>query len=153
IPGTRINGSREKLFFFFAEDMKYLRTGATTTWTVPTAAFKSGTFGTTTVRDPATLTPFPGNVLPANVINPDMQKLINIYPNANSGTASYIFNKTTPTNVHQEIFKLDYNLGSRDQIGFHYTHDKYRQLENTTNLIEYYRQIPGLNTSIQWTHI
>jgi hypothetical protein len=153
IPGTRFNGSREKLFFFFAEDMKYLRTGATTTWTVPTAAFKSGTFGTTTVRDPATLTPFPGNVLPANVINPDMQKLINIYPNANSGTASYIFNKTTPTNVHQEIFKLDFNIGSKDQIGFHYAHDKYRQLENTTNLIEYYRQIPGLNTSIQWTHI
>jgi hypothetical protein len=153
IPGTRFNSSRQKLFFFFAEDLKFMRTGATTTWTVPTPAQKSGNFGTTTIRDPNTATPFPGNVIPANLINPDMQKLVDIYPNANSGANSFIFNKTTPTDVHQEIFKLDYNAGSNDQLSFHYTHDKYRQLENTTNLIEYYRQIPGLNTSIQWTHI
>jgi hypothetical protein len=151
IPGTRFNGGREKLFFFFAEDQKYLRTATTSTWTVPTAAQKSGNFGTATVRDPDTNTPFPGSVIPVSRINPDMQKLVNIYPASNSGTASFIFNKTVPTNVHQEIFKLDLNIDSKDQISFHYAHDKYRQLQNVTNLIEYYRNIPGLNSSIQWT--
>lgn len=52
IPHTRFNNDREKLFFFYSEDLKYMRTGAPTTWTVPTAAFKSGNFGTTRVNDP-----------------------------------------------------------------------------------------------------
>jgi hypothetical protein len=153
IPGTRFNGDREKLFFFFSEDLKYMRTGATTTWTVPTAAFKSGNFGTTTIKDPQTLVPYPNNVLPASVIDPNMQKLINIYPNANSGTGSFIFNKTTPTDVHQEVLKLDYNHTEKNQFSFHWAHDHYNQLENTTNLIEYFREIPGQNTSLQWNHI
>jgi hypothetical protein len=152
IPGTRFNGDRQKLFFFFADDIKFLRTGATTTWTVPSAAQKSGSFGNSNIKDPVTGTPFPGNVLPPSLINPDMQKLVDIYPASNSGTASYIFNKTTPTNVHQEVLKLDFNLNATNQLSFHYAHDSYRQLENTTNLIEYYRMIPGLNSSIQWTH-
>jgi hypothetical protein len=153
LPKTRWNRDREKLFFFVSEDIKFLRTGATTTWTVPTAAFKSGNFGTTTIKDPVTQTPYPNNVLPASLIDPNMQKLINIYPNANSGTASYLFNETTPTDVHQEIVKLDYNYNENNQISFHWAHDNYNQLENTTNLIEYYRVIPGQNTSLQWNHI
>ena len=95
----------------------------------------------------------PSNVLPASLIDPDMQKLINIYPNPNSGTASYIFNETTPTDIHQEIVKLDYNHNEKNQLSFHWAHDHYNQLENTTNLIEYYRQIPGQNTSLQWNHV
>ena len=153
IPGTPFNKDRNKLFFFFSEDLKYLRQGYTTTWTVPTAALKSGNFGTTTIKDPATQTPYPNNILPANLINPDMQKLINIYPNANSGTASYNFNETQPTNVHQEVVKIDYNQSEKDQLSFHYAHDYYTQLENYTNLIEYWRNLPGLNTSAQWNHV
>jgi Carboxypeptidase regulatory-like domain/TonB-dependent Receptor Plug Domain len=153
IPGTRFNKDRQKLFFFFSEDLKYMRTGATTSWTVPTVAFKSGNFGTTNIKDPATGVLYPGNVLPASVINANMQKLINIYPNANSGTTGYLFNETTPTNVHQEVLKLDYNHNDKNQFSFHWAHDHYNQLENTTNLIEYYRQIPGENTSLQWNHI
>jgi hypothetical protein len=153
IPGTKFNHDREKLFFFFSEDLKYLRQGATTTWTVPTALAKSGNFGTTTIKDPSTGVAFPNNLIPANMINPDMQKLINIYPAANSGTASFNFNETTPTNVHQEIVKLDYNYNEKNQFSFHWAHDHYNQLENTTNLIEYYRNIPGVNASLQWNRV
>ena len=153
LPGTRFNHGREKLFFFFSEDLKFLRQGFTNSWTVPTAALKSGNFGTTAIRDPDTQTPFPNNILPASRINPDMRKLIDIYPAANSGTGTYLFNKTQPTDVHQEIVKLDYNYDEKNQFSFHYSHDQYRQLENYTNLIEYYRTIPGLNTSVQWTRV
>ncbi len=153
IPGTRFNKNRQKLFFFAAEDLKYLRQGATTTWTVPTAAFRSGNFGTTTIKDPVTQVPFANNILPQSMIDPNMQKLMNIYPNPNSGTASYVFNETTPTDVHQEIVKLDYNLNDKNQFSFHWAHDHYNQLENTTNLIEYYRELPGQNTSLQWNHV
>lgn len=152
VPGTGFNRDRNKLFFFFSEDIKIMRQGATSTWTVPTSAMKTGNFGTSTIKDPTTGTPFPNNVLPANRIDPNMQKLLNIYPNANSGSATFIFNETTPTNVHQEVLRGDYNLGDKDQLSAHWAHDHYNQLQNTTNLIEYYRVIPGLNTSLQWTH-
>ena len=161
IPKIGFNKDRQQLFFFVAEDQKYLRQGATTTWTVPTPALKSGDFGNTKITDPdnpvnGSQVQFPNNVIPASRINPDMQKLINIYPNPNNpavGANSYIFNKTTPTNVHQEIVKLDYNLNPTNQLSFHWAHDYYDQLENTTQLVMYYRQLPGLNTSIQWNHV
>lgn len=152
LPKIPFNRQKDKLFFFFGEDLKYLRQGAATTWTVPTAAQKSGVF-TGTVKDPITGVAYPNNTLPKSVIDPNMQKLINIYPDPNLGTASYVFNVTTPTNVHQEILKFDYNLDQTNQISIHYAHDKYTQLENTTNLIEYWRQLPGINTSIQWNHV
>ncbi len=153
IPKLRINKDRNKLFFFGAEDIKILRQGAATTWTVPTALQKTGNFGTSTIKDPNTQIPYPNNIIPASLIDPNMQKLVNIYPNPNSGTASLNFEEVTPTNVHQEIFKLDYNLDSTNQISIHYAHDYYKQLENTTQLIEYYRSINGINTSIQWNHV
>ena len=153
IPHVNFNRSRDKLFFFLGEDQKYLRTGATTSWTVPTAAQKAGIFGNTNIKDPVTGTPFAGNVLPQSVINKDMQKLINIYPNPNVGANTFTFNKTTPTNVHQEVLKLDYNHNEKNQFSFHWVHDYYDQLENTTNLIEYVRQIPGVNVSLQWNHV
>jgi hypothetical protein len=153
LPETEFNHDRDKLFFFFSEDLKFLRQGYTNSWTVPTAAAKSGNFGTTSIKDPATQAPYPNNILPSSLINPDMQKLVNIYPAANSGAATYLFNKTQPTNVHQEILKLDYNHNEKNQFSVHWAHDKYRQLENYTNLIEYYRSVPGLNSSIQWTHL
>ena len=155
IPGLNFNRGHDKLFFFLGEDLKYMRTGATTTWTVPTSAQKAGNFSavTSAVRDPVTGTPFPGNILPKSVINPDMQKLMNIYPDPNAGANTYTFNETTPTDVHQEVFKLDYNMDQTNQWSFHYVHDHYHQLENTTNLIEYYRTIPGVNVSLQETHV
>jgi hypothetical protein len=153
IPKTGINNDRQKLFFFFSEDLKYLRRGATTTWTVPTAAFKAGNFGTSTVRDPNTQVPYPNSILPASVIDPNMQKLINIYPTANSGTASYIFNETTPTNVHEEVLKLDYNHDEKNQLSFHWAHDMSSTEGNTTQLIEYMARVPAQSTSLQWNHI
>ncbi len=154
IPKTRFNKDRQQLFFFAAEDIKILRQGATTgPWAEPTAAQKAGNFGTTTIKDPLTGAAFPGNVIPVSRIDPNMNKLINIdYPAPNLGTNLY-FNETTPTNIHQEIVKLDYNLNQTNQLSFHWAHDHYNQLENTTNLIEYYRQIPGQNTSLQWNHV
>jgi hypothetical protein len=153
IPGTRFNKSRSKLFFFTGMDIKYLRTGSTNTWTVPTASQKAGHFGTSTVRDPSTNTPFPGNNVPANLMNANSTKLVDIYPDPNSLTNNYIFNVTTPLNVREYIFKFDYNKDEKNQFSVHYVHDYYNSLQNTTNLIEYWRQVPGLNSSAQWTHI
>lgn len=153
LPFTKYNRDRQKLFFFYSEDLKSGRTATTSTWTVPPAAFKTGNFGTTTVRDPDTGQPFPNNIIPATRINQSMYKLLNIYPNANSGTANYVFNAPQPSDVHQEVFRVDYNRSAKDQFNFHYVHDYYEQLNNITNLIEYLRQIPGVNTTLQWNRV
>src|SRR5262249_10526775 len=43
LPGG-INRSRDKLFFFVAQDIKRLRTGAVNTWTVPTTQNLNGDY-------------------------------------------------------------------------------------------------------------
>jgi hypothetical protein len=153
LPGSSFNRSREKLFFFVGQDIKILRIGSTTTWTVPTPLQKSGNFGSSTVRDPSTLIPFPNNIVPASFINPNARKLIDIYPDPNRGANQYVFNVTPPSRVHQYIIKIDYNKSEKDQFNFHWVHDYFRSLQNTTNLIQYYRLIPGLNSSMQWNRV
>ena len=153
LPFTRFNRNRDKLFFFYSEDLKYLRTASTNTWTVPTAAQKLGDFGTTPIKDPTNGIQFPNNVIPANRINPNLRKLIDIYPAGNQGPTTFSFNALQPTDVHQEVLKVDYNVNDHNQINVHWVHDYYRQLNNITNLVEYYRQIPGVNTSIQWNRV
>jgi len=147
------NRNRDKLFFFYSEDVKVLRQASTYTWTVPTAAQKTGNFGTTTVRDPLTQTPFPGNIVPASQINPNMAKMINFYPAGNQGATTFSYNVTSPQNIHQEVLKVDYNLDQNNQISVHWVHDFFRSLNNQNNLVQYYRNIPGLNSSIQWNHV
>jgi hypothetical protein len=105
------------------------------------------------IREPDTQVPFPNNVVPSNRINPNMQKLVNIYPVGNQGTANYVFNAPQPSDVHQEVFKVDYNLDEKNHINVHYVHDYYEQLNNITNLVEFLRQIPGVNTSVQWSRV
>ena len=51
LPIKGFNRDRDKLFFFYSEDIKVLRQAGTYTWTVPTAAQKRGDFGTTTVTN------------------------------------------------------------------------------------------------------
>ncbi len=153
LPKVPFNRQKDKLFFFYSSDLKFLRQGAGTTWTVPTAVQKTGNFGTATIKSPSTGVAYPGNILPASVIDPNMQKLVNIFPNPNLGANSFVFNQTTPTNFHEEILKLDYNLDANNQISVHYAHDMYKVLQNTTNLVENFRYNPGVNDSVQWNHV
>ena len=159
LPHVRFNKNRDKLFFFVGQDIKILRTGASTTWTVPTAQNRSGDFSNLTTNrpvDPVTRVAYPGGILPESVMNANSRRLVNIYPNPNCTGCTggnFIFNITTPLYARQDVYKFDYNLGDKDQISIHYVHDYYRSLQNTTNLIQYYRAVPGLNASVQWNHV
>lgn len=89
IPG-KFNPQRDKLFFFFSQEiLPNKRPSGLNTCNVPAALERQGDFSQTVdpagrqiqVRDPpAGKTPFPGNVIPASRINPGMQKLLNIFP-------------------------------------------------------------------------
>jgi outer membrane receptor protein involved in Fe transport len=153
------NRNRKKLFFFVGEDFKRLRQGATNTWLVPTPAQIAGDFSalpsSSWPKDSNTGAVFPGGIIPANRISKNSRRLLQNYPapNFNGSGGNYVFNTVSPLNTNQYIYKVDYNLSSRNQISGHYTRDYYTSTQNLTQLIEYNRDIPGTNAAVQWTFV
>ncbi|HEX3879041.1 MAG TPA: carboxypeptidase regulatory-like domain-containing protein [Bryobacteraceae bacterium] len=157
-PG-KFNSSRDKLFFFIGQDFKRLRQGATNTWTVPTAANLTGNFSNLGAGkypiDPTTGQAFPGGIIPSNEISQNSLRLLQNYPapNFNGSGGNYVFNTVAPLNTNQYIYKVDYNMSSKNQLNFHYARDYYTSQQNQTQLIEYNRNIPGTNAALQWTTV
>ncbi len=74
--------------------------------------------------------PFPGNVIPANLIDQNAVLQLNAgtfpKPNYNNGT-QYIISIPQPTNVREDIVRIDHNFNSKYQIMGHYLHDTLAQ--------------------------
>ena len=114
--GATIGGpiKKNKLFFFYSFDGSRQRDGAFGTYSVPTADIRTGNFASTgtTIYDPATgnvtngtgRNPFPGNLIPANRLSPQAQKIQANYPQPN--LAGPLTNYAA---VGGPIFKRDYN--------------------------------------------
>ena len=124
LPG-KFNRGKDKLFFFFSQEFQpNTRPGGTRTWTMPTAEERKGDFSQSlqsngaliVVKDPLNnLAAFPGNVVPANRINPDMQKLLSVFPLPNfsdraisKGNYNYLLSDTIDNPIRQEILRVDY---------------------------------------------
>ncbi|HWB96044.1 MAG TPA: carboxypeptidase regulatory-like domain-containing protein [Bryobacteraceae bacterium] len=90
-----------------------------------TASERQGLF-TSTIRDPLTNAPFPGNAIPANRVNPVSAKLLNdfipVAPSFNGG--QLITTGSNPTNVDQWVGKTDMLLSSKDTLSASYFFDK-----------------------------
>src|SRR5262249_8763406 len=151
------NTSKDKLFFFIGQDFKRLRQGATNTWTVPTQANLAGDFSSLAASkwpvDPNTGTVFPGGIIPTNRFSANTLRLLGNYPtpNFNGAGGNYVFNTVAPLSTNQYIYKVDYNISSKDQVNFHYVRDYYTSQQNQTQLIEDNRNIPGTTLALQWT--
>jgi Carboxypeptidase regulatory-like domain len=70
--------------------------------------------------------PFPGNVIPANLIDQNAVLQVNAgtfpKPNYNNGT-QYIASIAQPTNVREDIVRIDHSINSKFQLMGHYLHD------------------------------
>lgn len=129
IPG-HFNQSKEKLFFFFAQDFKRLRVSTISTPSVPTpAALNAALAGSTTAT---------GRALAATLLT--------------SPTGTYTYLNRTPSDQQEYLIKVDYNASQKDHINGFYVHDFYSSLGNPTNYITFQRRLPGLISSVQWTH-
>jgi hypothetical protein len=136
IPGTEFNSGRDKLFFFFSQDL-LPRTdpGNLQFSTMPTARERAGDFSQTFnsqgalryIRDPQTNLPcnvntgagggcFPGNVIPADRINPIGQMMLNLLPmpNADDPTGNRQYNYTYQNLLekpkHDNVGRVDWNI-------------------------------------------
>jgi hypothetical protein len=136
IPGTEFNKSRNKLFFFWSQDiLQRTDPGGLNERRMPTALERKGDFSQTFdtsgrrvwVRDPllsgtcsaTTGGPacFPDNIIPANRLNSAGQALLNLFPlptipqNANGN--NYTFQTVQDWPRNDQVLRIDYNIAPR----------------------------------------
>jgi hypothetical protein len=131
IPGLN-KGSDKKLFFFYSIEAPLTeRPGPLRTWRVPTEAERRGDFSNTRdlngnvilIRDPLTGANFPGNIIPANRINPNGQAILNLMPLPNAlGNAGYNHQtqETADNPKMNNILRIDWRPSESDSLYFTY---------------------------------
>jgi len=146
------NENRNRTFFFWNEEWRRLIQGSSPsiqndilasdfptagqplTYTIPAGG---PTPVVPTTSDPAKLalyksdgltpgSPFPGNIIPANLMDPNAVLEVNAgtfpKPNYNNGT-QYIASIPQPTQVREDIVRIDHAINSKYQLMGHYLHD------------------------------
>ena len=163
IPGV-YNESKTKTFFFWSQEWRRDRVPYTFNQVVPTAAERTGNFsdvcalGTADCPvQPATINglpnpnaglPYPGNQVPVNPTDPNVNALLSLIPVPNSGQVnvpgSALFNEITsePTNWREELVKIDHNFTGNQRLTFRYIHDSW----NTVNQIPLWTNIGSFPT-------
>src|SRR5262249_847533 len=121
----KFNRGKDKLFFFWSQELTGNTGAQSSQVTVPTAIERAGDFSQTTaissIKDPTTGQPFANKVIPANLINPVTQKMLNIFPLANAlDTAitrgNYNYNtgqEKIDFNLDEITLRTDYNVSSK----------------------------------------
>jgi hypothetical protein len=111
--------------FFLNYQMARTRNGSNSTQTVPTLLERTGDFsqsigqqGPVTIFDPLSGSAFPGNVIPANRLNPTSLALLNYYPtpNAPGYRQNYQAPLTTVLNSDNLNARLNQTIGKKDRL-------------------------------------
>ena len=130
IPGV-LNRNRDKLFFFAAQEFKRLRTSTVTNATVA----KPADIAAAIAAGGSTAT---GRALAATLLQ--------------DPSGNYRYLSLGNNNQSEYLVKVDYNLNEKNTISGHFVHDNVLNVGNPTNYIIYDRTIPGLTSSLSWTH-
>src|SRR5437867_11296443 len=135
LPGG-INKSRDKLFFYYAQEWIRRRSEDSRTWTVPSAAMKKGDFSELLdpsnrligkkfeIINPETNLPFPGNIIPSTRLSPNGIALLKSYPDPTPGFtpagSSNNFYEAVPArrDYAKELVKIDYVPNAKHRIAF-----------------------------------
>lgn len=151
----------QKGTFTINYQMARARNGATSTQTMPTLLERTGDFsqsigaqGPVTIFDPLTASPFPGNVIPANRINPASLALLKFYPNPNAPgyKQNYQAAITTVNNSDNLNSRLNQTIGKKDRLNGGIG---YMGSNNTTpNIFNFVDTGAGRNitANVAWSH-
>src|SRR5438874_5873180 len=149
------NDSRTRTFFFVNEEWRKLVQGSTpsTGTTIAASNFpvagqdlaytvpSNGTAPIVPVTtDPAKLAiyaqrgltpgqPFPNNIIPKQLIDPNAVLELNAgtFPHPNFGTTQYVSSIPQPTNVREDVVRIDHAINTKLQLMGHYLHDAVNQ--------------------------
>jgi len=129
----KFNTGRDKLFFFFSQELlPQSFPNAQNLLTVPTARERQGDFSQThlsgssgalvSLKDPTNNAPFPNGVIPQDRINPNLQKLLNVFPASNyydpTGVTNYLTIDTYSQPRYETLFRIDYRISARHSLYF-----------------------------------
>ncbi len=124
-PGASIGGPvrKDRTFFFFNYEAIRRKSQNTILASIPTPAEARGDFSgqTTVVRDPATQTPFPGNVIPQSQQDPVGRNLAALLPAPNvpgapSRTNNYRFNQPVQNPTNTFVTRIDHNFTTNHRV-------------------------------------
>jgi len=127
---------KDRTFYFFDYQGYHVNQGATYLSTVPSAKMRAGDFSeiNRTIYDPLTHLPFPGNVVPANRLDPVAAAMLGqIIPEANTGGTrsasgqtinNYLINPTLTRVDNQMDLKVDHGLSANNRFFARYSYEK-----------------------------
>ncbi len=158
----KLFNGRNRLFFMANDEWKTQRQNSQANYTLPTAAEEAGNLGALSaiIYDPATggstganKTPFPGNVIPSNRLDPISQKFLNYYAAATLPTATnnYPFFVSSPNNRDGFTLRMDFVESSKSQWTGRYSWGDENQSSNGlggigSKILTNYEQYLGTNT-------
>jgi len=113
---------RNKTFIFGDFEAAYIRQSTTTVSTLPTAAQRGGLFSTSII-DPTTGSPFPGNQIPTNRLDPVALKALSFVPLPLSNAATSNYNYQSPSNQdsHRWDLRVDQVINAKQNVFFRYS--------------------------------
>ena len=138
IPGL-YNRDKKKTFFFWSQEWrKESVPGQTFNVPVPSVANRNGDFsdlcpGPDCPHD-SLGNPFPGNQVPFNPNDPNIQGLLAEIPVPNtivSGIPFFNSSPSQPTNWREELIRVDHNLTNNNRLTFRYIHDSWDTITPT----------------------
>ena len=156
--GHFYNPDKKRTFFFYNMEWRPLVTGGATNQTVPGTDTYGGNFSSlgSTITVPTTAqvapgvlfancpggvapagiaqgSPFPGNIIPSCMINPNAASLVaaGIFPANNavssSGSPEFKGGANAVTNLREEVVRIDHNFNSKFSVFGHYIAEQVTQ--------------------------
>ena len=169
-PVPIAKATKNKLFFFAAQEWVDYFAVQTNTATVPTAKMRQGDFsellaanngffsGARTITDPTTGRPFDGNIIPANRLSPVGLSLLNAYPlptpGFRQGTANAIISSENPQDQRKDNIRFDYRLNDKNQFTYRYGKYNWKAVDafrGTFALARTQWDRPNSNQTASWT--
>ncbi len=166
------NGHNRTFFLFAYEGWRYNQVAESKFW-VPTAAELAGDFSHSILQqqiyDPATTqpdpnnpgeyirTPIPGNIIPADRLNPVSVNFIKAYfdpPNLTGDPlGNLLVSRPSINNSDHYMGRLDEQLGSKDSLFFRYDLLNVVSLSANSNTQSADNSVPATNFIIGWNHV
>jgi hypothetical protein len=181
----KVFNGKNRLFWSLSYEGERQRSADPGVATLPIDPWRKGDFSTlfnaqgaqvviydpTTTQANGTRTPFAGNIIPANRINPIAAKVLSFYPepNTNGANASHLNNYTFPSrwvgDMNAWVGRADYQINSNNSFFFRYSENPYTEFRSLvfvtdlsqTNPAEPTGNAPlirnGRNWTFDWTSV
>ena len=173
IPG-KFNTNRNKVFWYWGEEWVRYRYTDTNSMTVPSLLMRQGNFSellnpsnifyggkAVVIKDPTTGVPFPGNIIPQNMLSPNGLGILKAYPLPNlstpiNGNQNWYLAALHPQNQRKDTLAVDINVTDRQRLQFrrnNYSFFEYQPLDGGSGETPKYFNRPNQTNSLDyvWT--